>query len=304
MIALLPEAFERLTLNPCLVQHEEDVMPPTTRYTKSGDVHIAYQVFGEGPANLVLAPGFISNIRLNSQIDTTDILPAIRVPTLIIHKTDDTTVAVEGGRTLARAIPNARLFEMPGTDHLPWADDHEVYVRQIEQFLTGQSSVPIVDRVLATVLFTDIVESTALAERLGDRAWNDLLGRHDREVRKLFERFRGREVKSLGDGFLAVFDGPARAIQCARAIRETLASMPELQVRMGLHTGEIEWSGEDIRGLAVHITARVADRAGPGSVLVTRTVKDLVAGSQIVFQPAGSHLLKGVPEEWQLYSVV
>ena len=433
-------------------------MQPTTRYAKSGDVHIAYQVFGEGPADLVLAPGFVSHIdnywdeprcarwlnrlgsysrviifdkrgtglsdrvselpdmdermddmravmeavgveraavmgiseggslatvfaahhqsrcealvlygafaqftswfpteesleqlfeyidkdwgsgislpmfapslaedlafqqwwgkferlganpsaaialmRMNSQIDITEILPTIHVPTLVIHRTDDVTIDIEAGRMLADHIPNARLFELSGADHLPWAGDNtEEYLQEIEEFLTGEKSVPVVDRVLATVLITDIVGSTARADALGDQAWRDLLGAHHKEVRQQLARFRGHEVKSLGDGFLATFDGPARAIQCARSIRD---SMHELgaDVRIGVHTGEVEVADDDVHGIAVHIASRVANLGNANDVLVTRTVKDLVAGSGISFQEFGTHTLKGVPEEWQLY---
>ena len=244
----------------------------------------------------------IALMRMNSQIDITDILPTIRVPTLVIHRIDDVTVDVEGGRTLARLIPDARLFELPGVDHLPWVGDNEEYLEEIEEFLTGQRSAPIIDRVLATVLFTDIVDSTTRAEALGDTAWHDLLGEHDRIIRHELARFRGHEVKSLGDGFLARFGGPARAIECARAIREATRRLG-FALRIGAHTGEVDLADDDVRGIAVHIASRVAGLARADDILVTRTVKDLVAGSRISFVDMGSHELKGVPDLWQLYRV-
>ncbi|MGA8155119.1 MAG: adenylate/guanylate cyclase domain-containing protein [Rhodoplanes sp.] len=244
----------------------------------------------------------IALMRMNSQIDITDILPSVRVPTLVVHRTDDVTVNIEGGRTLARRIPNARLLELPGKDHIPSVGDSETYLQEIEEFLTGKKSVPILDRVLATVLFTDIVDSTARAETLGDQAWRDLLACHDSAVRKQLARFRGKEVQSLGDGFLATFDGPARAIHCARSIKDSVRQLG-VPVRIGLHTGEVELADNNVQGIAVHIASRVASLASADDILVTRTVKDLVAGSGLAFQDFGSRLLKGVSEEWQLYSV-
>jgi pimeloyl-ACP methyl ester carboxylesterase len=244
----------------------------------------------------------IALMRMNSQIDITDILPSVRVPTLVVHRTDDVTVDIEGGRTLARRIPNARLLELPGKDHIPSVGDSETYLQEIEEFLTGKKSVPILDRVLATVLFTDIVDSTARAETLGDRAWRDLLACHDSAVRKQLARFRGKEVRSLGDGFLATFDGPARAIHCARSIKDSVRQLG-VPVRIGLHTGEVELADNNVQGIAVHIASRVASLASADDILVTRTVKDLVAGSGLAFQDFGSRPLKGVSEEWQLYSV-
>ncbi len=263
----------------------------------------AYQQWWGKFERLGANPGAaIALMRMNNEIDITDILPAIHVPTLVIHKTDDVTIDIEGGRTLATRIPNARMFEMPGQDHLPWADDCEPYLREIEEFLTGETSAPITDRVLATVLFTDIVDSTARAGALGDRAWRDLLATHDNAVRKQLSRFRGNEVKSLGDGFLATFDGPARAIQCARSIKDSVAQVG-VDVRIGLHTGEVELADDDVRGIAVHIASRVASIGDAGDILVTRTVKDLVAGSGLAFDDRGDRVLKGVPDAWQLYSV-
>jgi class 3 adenylate cyclase len=244
----------------------------------------------------------IDLMRMNSQIEITGILPAIHVPALVIHRTDDVTVNIEGGRTLANKIPNARLLELPGTDHLPWvgANSDEI-VEAIEEFLTGSKSAPVIDRVLATVVFTDIVGSTERAESLGDRQWRDLLKTHDKIVRQELARFRGKEVKRLGDGFLATFDGPARAIHCSLAMRDALKRI-DVSVRIGIHTGEVEFADDgDVHGITVHIASRVAALAGTDDVLVSRTVKDLVAGSGISFDDFGQHALKGVPDVWQLY---
>jgi class 3 adenylate cyclase len=244
----------------------------------------------------------IALMRMNRQIDISGILHTIRVPTLVLHLTGDTTVSVEGGRELAAGIPDARLVEFPGTDHIPFLDAGDLILSEIEEFVTGARSAPALDRVLATVLFTDIVDSTARAERLGDRAWRDLLDAHDKAVRQELTRFRGNEVKSLGDGFLATFDGPARAIHCAGAIRNTLRNL-DVPIRIGLHTGEIEVSQSDVRGIGVHIASRVAALGTADDVVVSRTVKDLVAGSGIRFEDFGTHVLKGIPEEWQVFRV-
>ena len=242
----------------------------------------------------------VALMRMNSQINIADVLSSIHVPTLVIHKTADAMVSVQGGRELAAGIPGARLFEMPGTDHLPWHEDSAVYLSEIEEFLTGERTDPVIDRVLATVLFTDIVDSTARAERLGDSAWRALLNAHDLTIRRQFQKFRGQEVKSLGDGFLATFDGPARAIKCAQTICAEVAPLG-LEVRAGLHTGELEMTENDVRGISVHIASRVAGLSQGSQVLVTRTVKDLVAGSGLAFADYGEHALKGLPEQWQLY---
>jgi class 3 adenylate cyclase len=245
----------------------------------------------------------IALMRMNSEIDIRAILPAIRVPTLVIHRTSDTVISVEGSRTLARHIPNARLIEFPGEDHLPYVGENaDQIVDAIEEFVTGSRAVPEPDRVLATVLFTDIADSTQTATRLGDRAWRELLERHDALVREQLLQFRGREVKALGDGFLATFDGPARAVRCATSIIEAVRLL-DLQVRGGVHTGEIEIKGDDIAGIAVHIAARVAALAAGGQVLVSSTVRDLVAGSNLRFADQGARALKGIPEEVRLFSV-
>src|SRR5208337_3502954 len=234
-------------------------------------------------------------MRMNREIDISGILHSIKVPTLVIHLTDDTLVSVEGGRELAAGIPGARLVEFPGRDHLLFLDAGDRILAEIEEFVTGSRSAAVIDRVLATVVFTDIVDSTRRADARGDRAWRDLLETHDKAVRRELSRFSGREVKSLGDGFLATFDGPARAIHCASAIRDQLRGL-QVPVRIGVHTGEVELTENDVRGIAVHIASRVAHIGGADDVLVSRTVKDLVAGSGIKFEDFGIHTLKGIPE--------
>jgi pimeloyl-ACP methyl ester carboxylesterase len=245
----------------------------------------------------------IALMRMNRQIDLTGILHSVKVPTLIFHLTEDTLVSVEGGRELAAGIPGAKLVEMPGTDHLLFLEAGDRLLEEMEEFVTGSHSVLVVDRVLSTVMFTDIVDSTKQAGARGDLAWRDLLEAHDKTVRRELSRFRGKEVKSLGDGFLATFDGPARAIHCANAIRESLRRL-DVPVRIGVHTGEVELAENDVRGIAVHIASRVANIGRADDVLVSRTVKDLVAGSGIRFEDFGTHALKGIPEEWQVFRAV
>jgi class 3 adenylate cyclase len=242
-------------------------------------------------------------MRMNSQIDIEDVLPAVRVPTLILHRTDDLVITVTAGRQLAKQIPGAKYVELPGVDHLPWVGDPDALLDEIEEFLTGARPTIEPDRVLATVLFTDIVGSTSRLAQVGDRRWRELLSAHHASVRRELERFRGREVNTAGDGFLATFDGPARAVRCASAVRDAVRSMG-LEVRAGVHTGEIELMGDDVGGIAVHIGARVAAGADPGEVLVSSTVKDLVAGSGLEFEDRGAHVLKGVPGEWRLFRVI
>jgi pimeloyl-ACP methyl ester carboxylesterase len=234
-------------------------------------------------------------------IDVREILPTIQIPTLVVHRRGDRVVNWRAGEDLAAEIPDARYVELPGIDHLPWAGDSEAVVGEVEEFLTGARSVAEPERVLATVMFTDIVGSTERATELGDAGWRELLAAHQQAVRRELERFRGREVKTLGDGCLATFDGPARAIRCGDAIAETARSH-DLEVRVGLHTGEVEVMDEDVGGIAVHIAARVGALAGGGEVLVTSTVKDLVAGSGIAFADRGEQQLKGIPDEWRLFA--
>jgi pimeloyl-ACP methyl ester carboxylesterase len=241
-------------------------------------------------------------LRMNTQIDTRDVLPAIRVPSLLIYRTGDADVQVDEGRWMASQIPDARFVELPGSDHLMWAGDAEAILDEIEEFLTGVRRGPTPDRVLTTVLFTDIAGSTERAAAMGDRDWAGLLERHHTAIRRELDRFQGREVDTAGDGFLARFDGPARAVRCALGAGDAVRDLG-LEIRAGVHTGEVELVGDNIRGVAVHIGARIAGLAAPGQVLVSRTVKDLVAGSGLVFEDHGEHELKGVPDPWHLYAV-
>ncbi|HEX6330607.1 MAG TPA: adenylate/guanylate cyclase domain-containing protein [Actinomycetota bacterium] len=239
---------------------------------------------------------------MNSMIDVREILPTVQVPTLLLYRTHDRDVRVEEGRYIAARIPGSRLVELPGVDHLMWTGESGAILDEIETFLTGARRGPEPDRVLATVLFTDIVGSTERAAALGDRAWRDLLERHHGAVRAQLQRWRGREVDTAGDGFLATFDGPARAVRCAGAIVEAVRELG-LEVRAGVHTGEVELAGDEVRGIAVHLGARVAALAHPGEVLVSRTVADLVAGSGLVFLDRGEHELKGIPGRWRVLAL-
>jgi class 3 adenylate cyclase len=240
--------------------------------------------------------------QMNSQIDVRHVLPAIRVPTLIVHATGDRTLRVEHGRYLADHIAGARYLELDSEDHLPFVRDTDVICAEVEEFVTGQRPAPEPDRVLATVLFTDIVGSTDRASAVGDQRWRDLVETHQSISLREIERFRGRAVKSTGDGFLAAFDGPARAIRCASSLTRALGEAG-IEIRAGLHTGECELIADDLHGIAVHTGARISALAGAGEVLVSSTVKDLVAGSGIEFSDRGSHTLKGVPGEWRLFRV-
>jgi class 3 adenylate cyclase len=242
-------------------------------------------------------------MRMNGEINVRDIVPTIRVPTLVIHRTGDRVTPVEGGRALGKHIPGARYIEFPGTDHLPFVGDNAAEMADaIEEFLTGSRAQPTADRLLATVLFTDIVGSTEKAAALGDRRWRDLLDTHHATIRRNLTSFRGREVKTTGDGILATFDGPTRGVRCACAIAEEIRPLG-IEVRAGLHTGESEVIGDDGGGIAVHIGARVASLAAASEVLVSSTVKDLVASSGLRFGDRGSQTLKGVPGEWHIYAV-
>lgn len=238
-----------------------------------------------------------------TEIDVRAVLPSIRVPTLVVHRAGARHHRADFGRYLAEHIPGARYLELPGADTYPLqAGDFETLLGHVEEFLTGARAGPVSDRMLATILFTDIVGSTDLAARRGDAAWGEIIRRHDEIVRALLRTYRGREMRQTGDGFLAIFDGPARAVACAARIREALAR-DGIEVRVGLHTGEIELSGDQIAGLAVHVAARVMEKAGAGRIFVSATVKDLILGSGIVLEAGGGHRLKGVPDEWALYEV-
>jgi class 3 adenylate cyclase len=235
-------------------------------------------------------------------LDVRDVVPSVHAPALILHRTRDRLVNVRHGRWLAEHLPNARIVEFEGDDHPFFYENRDEWLGDVQEFLTGARAMPVSDRMLATVLFTDIVDSTRTAVELGDKRWRDVLERHQRAVRDDLAHFNGREVKSTGDGFLATFDGPARAINCAQAILQSSEPLG-ISVRAGLHTGECEIMGEDIGGIAVHIAARVSAHAGARELVVSRTVKDLVAGSGIEFSDRGTHTLKGVPDTWQLYAV-
>lgn len=347
-----------------LVTTLDTAMTPETRYTKSGEINIAYQVVGSGPRDLILVPGWVSNIEvfweepavarflgrlasfsrlilfdkrgtglsdrlgelpnletrmddvravmdavgseraaLCGYSDIRHILPAIRVPTLILHATGDLTTNVGASRYMAERIPEAKLVELPSTDHLPWAADADAIVDEIEEFVTGERHVREPDRILATILFTDIVSSTDRAAAMGDQRWRDLLQGFYGRVRGEFRQYRGIEVGTAGDGVLARFDGPARAIRCAQSVANAVHALG-IEVRTGLHTGECELIGDNVGGIAVHTAARVAALARPAEVLVSHTVKDLVAGSGIRFEGRGTHTLKGVPGEWPLFAAV
>jgi class 3 adenylate cyclase len=236
-------------------------------------------------------------------VDVRAVLPTIHVPTLVLHRHSDRAVNRRAGIELAARIPGARCVELPGIDHLPWAGDVEAVLGEVEEFLTGARTAPESERVLATVMFTDIVGSTERAAELGDARWRELLSAHQAAIGREIMRFGGREVKSLGDGCLATFDGPARAIRCGSAIAEAARALG-LEVRIGLHCGEIELLEQDVGGIAVHIAARVGALAGAGEVLVSSTVKDLVAGSGIVFEDRGTQQLKGIADEWRLFAAL
>ena len=242
----------------------------------------------------------VAFMRMAFEIDIRGVVPSVNTPTLILHRTDDKVCHVENARWLARNVEGSRYVELAGADHLPWIDGDDI-LDEMQEFLTGVREPAEPERMLATVLFTDIVGSTDRARELGDRRWRDLLERHNEVVRRDLERFRGVEIDTAGDGFFATFDGPARAIRCARSIVENVRGIG-LDVRSGLHTGECELSAGSVRGIAVHTGARVASLAAPGEVLVSSTVKDLVAGSGIDFTDRGVHELKGIPGEWRLYA--
>ena len=243
----------------------------------------------------------VALLRMNTQIDVRSVLPTIGVPTLVLHRTGDLDVNIEEARWLASQIPGARFVELQGDDHMPWAGDQDSILEEVQEFLTGIRSSRDIDRVLATVLFTDIVNSTEHMARVGDKAWNEWLDRHHAVVRRELASFRGREINVAGDGFFATFDGPARGVHCALGIQQG-AHRIGLDIRAGLHTGEVELHDDTVAGIAVHIGARVAGIADAGETLVSSTVKDLVSGSGLHFEDRGAHALKGVPGEWRLYA--
>jgi class 3 adenylate cyclase len=246
--------------------------------------------------------GAIALIGLYRELDVRGALSSISMPTLILQRSDDKIVRAHQGRYLAEHIAGARYVEQPGSDHLAWVGDQDAILDEIEEFLLGSRGGQEPERALATVLFTDIVGSTEKAAELGDRRWRDLLERHDEIVRRQLQIHRGREVKTMGDGFLATFDGPARAIRCAAAVRDELAAIG-LEIRVGIHTGEVELVGDDVSGMAVNIGARIGALAGAGELLVSSTVRELVVGSGLEFDDRGPHALKGAPGEWRLFAV-
>jgi class 3 adenylate cyclase len=253
-------------------------------------------------ARAAASPGAARDlILMNSQIDVRHVLPTISAPTLVLHRTGDGDSNVEEGRYLASRIPGARFIELSGDDHVPWSNPDQIN-DEIEDFLTGVRRGPDPDRVLATILFTDLVRSTERVVELGDRHWAELIQAHHAAVRRELERFRGRELDVAGDGFFAAFDGPARAVRCAAAVRDALGRLG-LAVRAGVHTGECQEVGGKLAGVAVVVGARISAAAQAGEILVSGTVRDLVAGSGLEFEDRGEHELKGVPGHWRLYAV-
>jgi class 3 adenylate cyclase len=282
--------------------------------------------WGDGSGLLSLAPSAASNPRLTAwfarlerlaaspgtaarqfsmtaQVDVRAVLGSIQAPTLVLHRTEDQAIDIRHSRYLAERIPGARYVELAGTEALPFGPGSDPLLDEIEEFLTGARPAPELERVLATVMFSDIIDSTSTASRLGDQRWREMLAELTEAVMRELERFRGRPIKTMGDGFLATFDGPARAIRCATAVAELAWRRFGVKVRSGLHTGEIELIGRDVGGIAVHIAARVLAQAAPNEVLVSGTVKDLVVGSGIEFADRGEHELRGVPGTWRLWAV-
>ena len=266
---------------------------------KDSAIREAWGRFQRAGASPSMARGVMAALQ---SIDVREVLPEIKQPTLVLHRTGDRTVPIESARYMAERIPGARFVELPGIDHVAFFSDSSDIVDEMEEFLTGARHGAEAERVLATILFTDIVGSTDKAHELGDRQWRDLLDRYYAAVRAALARFGGREIDTSGDGFFTSFDRPQRAIESARAMRDAVRALG-LEVRTGVHSGECEVMGEKLGGLAVHIGARVMAEAGPGEILVSGTVKDMLAGSKFSFQDRGTHALKGVPGEWRLYAV-
>jgi len=298
-----PEAIDRFAeevTDPSAMQHGLDDL---ALFAPSAQDDLAFRSWWVRAGRRGASPSTArSLLQMDNFADVRELLPLIRVPMLVLHRRGARTIRAAHGRYLAEHVAGATYVELEGEDSLCWVGETDEMLTRIEEFLTGSSHPPEPDRVLATVLFSDIVDSTSQASAMGDRAWRDRLDSHDAMVRRQLSRFRGNEVKTTGDGFLASFDGPNRAIQCACAMIDG-AQQLGLQVRAGLHTGEVEVRGEDIAGIAVHIGARVAALAGASEVLVSRTVTDLVAGAGTVFADRGEHTLKGVPGSWQLFAV-
>jgi class 3 adenylate cyclase len=274
----------------------EIMAPSLADDPQAREIFARFQRYAATPA--MLAQNFLMFL----DIDVRAVLPTIDVPTMVLHRRGDRAVNRHGAEWMATQIPGATYVELPGIDHALFAGDTDAAIDEIEEFLTGARRATEIDRVLATVMFTDIVDSTRRAAAMGDRQWRDLLDAQNDAIRRELARFRGHEVKTLGDGMLATFDGPARAIRCALAVTEAVRPLG-IDVRVGLHTGEVELVGDDVAGIAVHIAARVGALAQANEVLVSGTVKDLVAGSGIVFSERGEHVLKGVPDQWRLFAV-
>ena len=290
----------RRVVEPDAMEQGYDALMPVAP-SVAGDS--AFRAWFDRAGNLAATPAMArAMFAARLEVDVRHLLPEISAPTLVLHRRDTTTVGVGHGRYLADHIDGAKYVELPGSDTLYWVGHTGPMLDEIEEFVTGVRGGLGAERILATVLFTDIVGSTDRAALLGDERWRDLLDRHDQSVRAEFERFRGREVKAMGDGFVATFDSPGRAIECALAIRETLHASG-IEVRAGIHTGEIEVRGDDVAGMAVHIGARVSALACPGEVLVSGAVPPLVAGSGIEFEDRGEHDLKGVPGAWRVFVV-
>lgn len=280
-----------------------DHYPPkgSARLLAGGELDEATAAWWDRYLRYCAGPGATVNMRrMLFDADVRAVLPAVRSPTLVLHRRDNPWIVVDHGRYLAEHIPRAELVELPGSADLLFAGDAGALVAEVEEFLTGSRPTIDASRVLATVLITDLVESTSRSAHIGDRAWSNVIDQHEHVVRSELERYDGREVKTMGDGFLALFDGPARAIRCAQAIRDELATLG-LEVRAGLHAGEVDLRGGDVAGMTVNIAARIAALAEPAQILTSRTVKDLVIGSGIRFDDHGVHQLKGVPEQWRLY---
>jgi len=304
--------FAGMTQLPPLRESAAEFIAPYWGQNAEGMIELFAPSFAGDPEALAFtarfersaaSPSMVQQIfEMFLDIDVRAILPTIHVPTLVVHRRGDRVVNRRAGQELAERIPQARYVELPGIDHLPWAGDSEGVLGEIEEFLTGARAVPEPDRVLATVMFTDIVGSTHKADDLGDRRWRFLLEEHHARARRLLDRFRGCEVDTAGDGFFAIFDGPARAVRCACAIRDAVQEIG-LEIRAGLHTGEVERKGRSVTGLAVHIGARAGALAQASEVLVTSTVQMLVLGSGIGFADRGEHDLKGVPGHWRLFAV-
>jgi class 3 adenylate cyclase len=271
-------------------------------FPSADDDPAMHESFARYERNGASPSAIVAIVEMLADIDVRPILPTISVPTLVVHSAGDQMISVEHGRYLAEHIPGARYLELPGEDHLTIRSEERGVFDDIEEFITGHKPVPAPDRILATVMFTDIVDSTRHAADMGDQRWRETLDLHDEVIRDQLDLFRGSEVNTTGDGFLAAFDGPARAVQCALAATASVRPLG-LEVRVGVHTGECVQRGDDLGGIGVHIGARIAALAEPNEVLVSRTVTDLVAGSGLSFVDRGEHVLKGIPGTWQLFAV-